>query len=45
MARIFNDITETVGNTPLVRLNRTENNAWRGCRGAAQHHYVRNLPV
>jgi len=23
MARIFNDITETVGNTPLVRLNRT----------------------
>ncbi len=23
MGRIFNDITETVGNTPLVRLNRT----------------------
>ncbi|MDB6020885.1 MAG: cysteine synthase [Pedosphaera sp.] len=23
MSRIFNDITETVGNTPLVRLNRT----------------------
>lgn len=23
MARIFNDITETIGNTPLVRLNRT----------------------
>ena len=23
MARIYNDITETVGNTPLVRLNRT----------------------
>jgi cysteine synthase A len=22
MARIFNDITETIGNTPLVRLNR-----------------------
>ncbi len=21
--RIFNDITETIGNTPLVRLNRT----------------------
>jgi cysteine synthase A len=23
MARIYNDITETIGNTPLVRLNRT----------------------
>jgi cysteine synthase A len=23
MSRIFNDITETIGNTPLVRLNRT----------------------
>ncbi len=23
MAKIFNDITETIGNTPLVRLNRT----------------------
>ena len=23
MAKIYNDITETVGNTPLVRLNRT----------------------
>ena len=23
MARIFNDITETIGNTPLVRLHRT----------------------
>lgn len=23
MARLFNDITETIGNTPLVRLNRT----------------------
>lgn len=23
MARIFNDITETIGNTPMVRLNRT----------------------
>ncbi|HIC92705.1 MAG TPA: cysteine synthase A, partial [Anaerolineae bacterium] len=22
MVRIYNDITETVGNTPLVRLNR-----------------------
>ncbi len=22
MARIYNDITETIGNTPLVRLNR-----------------------
>jgi cysteine synthase A len=28
MARIYNDITETIGNTPLVRLNRT----------AAAHH-------
>ena len=28
MAKIHNDITETIGNTPLVRLNRT----------AAQHH-------
>jgi cysteine synthase A len=28
MAKIYNDITETIGNTPLVRLNRT----------AAQHH-------
>src|ERR1017187_4667497 len=23
MAKIYNDITETIGNTPLVRLNRT----------------------
>ncbi len=23
MSRIYNDITETIGNTPLVRLNRT----------------------
>ena len=23
MARIYNDITETIGNTPLVRLNQT----------------------
>ena len=23
MGRIYNDITETIGNTPLVRLNRT----------------------
>jgi hypothetical protein len=23
MSRIFNDIAETIGNTPLVRLNRT----------------------
>ncbi len=23
MARNYNDITETIGNTPLVRLNRT----------------------
>ena len=23
MARIYNDITETIGNTPLVRLHRT----------------------
>ncbi len=23
MARIHNDITETIGDTPLVRLNRT----------------------
>lgn len=23
MARIFDDITQTIGNTPLVRLNRT----------------------
>lgn len=23
MSRLFNDITETIGNTPLVRLNRT----------------------
>ena len=23
MPRIYNDITETIGNTPLVRLNRT----------------------
>ena len=23
MAHIYNDITETIGNTPLVRLNRT----------------------
>jgi cysteine synthase len=23
MSRILNDITETIGNTPLVRLNRT----------------------
>ena len=30
MARIYNDITETIGNTPLVRLNRT----------AAAHHAV-----
>ena len=22
MSRIYNDITETIGNTPLVRLNR-----------------------
>src|SRR6218665_3182181 len=28
MAKIYNDITETIGNTPLVRLNRT----------AAAHH-------
>ncbi len=26
MSRIFNDITETIGNTPLVRLNRTAKN-------------------
>ncbi len=26
MARIYNDITETIGNTPLVRLNRTAKN-------------------
>ena len=25
MSKIFNDITETIGNTPLVRLNRTAN--------------------
>ncbi len=25
MAKIYNDITETIGNTPLVRLNRTAN--------------------
>lgn len=25
MSKIYNDITETIGNTPLVRLNRT---AW-----------------
>ena len=23
MSKIYNDITETIGNTPLVRLNRT----------------------
>ena len=23
MPKIYNDITETIGNTPLVRLNRT----------------------
>jgi cysteine synthase A len=23
MAKIYNDLTETIGNTPLVRLNRT----------------------
>ena len=23
MAKIYKDITETIGNTPLVRLNRT----------------------
>jgi cysteine synthase len=33
MARIFNDITETIGNTPLVRLNRT----------AKQHGAVANI--
>ncbi|RPI94352.1 MAG: pyridoxal-phosphate dependent enzyme, partial [Spirochaetales bacterium] len=27
MARLFNDITETIGNTPLVRLNRINGNA------------------
>src|SRR6202142_4271794 len=26
MSKIFNDITETIGNTPLVRLNRTAKN-------------------
>lgn len=26
MSRIYNDITETIGNTPLVRLNRTAKN-------------------
>ncbi len=26
MSRIFNDISETIGNTPLVRLNRTAKN-------------------
>ena len=26
MSRIYNDITETIGNTPLVRLNRTAEN-------------------
>ncbi|MEN6627634.1 MAG: cysteine synthase A [Candidatus Sumerlaeia bacterium] len=30
MGRLFNDITETVGNTPLVRLNRVAREA--GCR-------------
>ena len=27
MGRIYNDITETIGNTPLVRLNRTTEGA------------------
>jgi cysteine synthase A len=26
MSHIYNDITETIGNTPLVRLNRTAKN-------------------
>lgn len=32
MGRLYNDITETIGNTPLVRLNRTAKEA--GCRAS-----------
>src|SRR5262245_46613499 len=35
MAKIYNDITETIGNTPLVRLNRL----------AVQHHALSEILV